>query len=259
MNQQTGIRQVYGISEWAGEMAIAISPLLILVGMVMVTVSILLKGVIATQVYFEVPWAIIQAITVDGLWLGIWIRLHAAKLGTWPLRAKYTAMLFVAILMFAVGTSMSILVTYQEVNGVSDVLAAMGHLHISGDVFVISRGILVMLCATLAIPFRAHKYIPPVEQSIPAPVKKSTVRSTVKIPTVPARIPEKVTITEDKQPEGIRLLPSPDAEKSTAGYEQSIRRYMAEHEVYTYKDVSTATGASIPTVKKWVPKIRKEA
>src|SRR5260221_3763152 len=61
----------YDFSEWVGEMAIAYSPAMVSVGMAMVAVSIALRGAIATNVIFDVAWAIMTAVCVDGLLLRV--------------------------------------------------------------------------------------------------------------------------------------------------------------------------------------------
>src|SRR5260221_9568225 len=118
----------YDFSEWVGEMAIAYSPAMFSVGMAMVAVSIALRGAIATNVIFDVAWAIVTAVCVDGLWLGVWLRLSDSRITDWASGLRYMATLFVALLMFVVGAAMSILVTFQQVNGVSDELIAMNTL-----------------------------------------------------------------------------------------------------------------------------------
>src|SRR5258707_13963885 len=73
----------YDFSEWVGEMAIAYSPAMFSVGMAMVAVSIALRGAIATNVIFDVAWAIVTAVCVDGLWLGVRLRLRDSRITDW--------------------------------------------------------------------------------------------------------------------------------------------------------------------------------
>src|SRR5258708_107870 len=147
----------YDFSEWVGEMAIAYSPAMFSVGMAIVAVSIALRGAIATNVIFDVAWAIVTAVCVDGLWLGVWLRLSDSRITDWASGLRYMATLFVALLMFVVGAAMSVLVTFQQVNGVSDELIAMNTLHIDSLTFVVAPGVFVMFCASLAILFKLKK------------------------------------------------------------------------------------------------------
>src|SRR5258708_32854111 len=104
------------------------------VGMDMVAVSIGLRGAIATKVFFDVAWAIVTAICVDGLWLGGWLRLSDSRITDWASGLRYLATLIVALLMFVVGAAMSILVTFQQVNGGSDELIEIGRASCRGRV-----------------------------------------------------------------------------------------------------------------------------
>src|SRR5258708_38623388 len=104
----------YDFSEWVGEMAIAYSPAMFSVGMAMVAVSIALRGAIATNVIFDVAWAIVTAVCVDGLWLGVWLKLSDLRITDLASGVPYIATLFVAPLLFVVGAAMSILLAFQQ-------------------------------------------------------------------------------------------------------------------------------------------------
>src|SRR5258708_35782441 len=110
----------YDFSEWVGEMAIAYSPAMFSVGMAMVAVSIALRGAIATNVFFDVAWAIVTAICVDGLWLGGWLRLSDSRITDWARGLRYMVTLIVALFMFVVGDTKSNLGTVHQVYWVRD-------------------------------------------------------------------------------------------------------------------------------------------
>src|SRR5258707_14121145 len=95
----------YDFSEWVGEMAIAYSPAMFSVVMGMVSVSIALRGAIATNVIFDVAWAIVKAVCVDGLWLGGWLRLSGSRITHWASRVRYMASLFGARFIFLIGAA----------------------------------------------------------------------------------------------------------------------------------------------------------
>ena len=243
-NREKAIAFGYEVSEWVGEMAIAYSPAMFSIGMAMVAVSIALRGAIATNVLFDVAWAIVTAICVDGLWLGVWLRLSDSRITDWTSGLRYMATLLVALLMFAVGAAMSVLVTFQQVNGVSDELIAMHTLHIDSLTFIVARGLLVMLCASLAILFKLKK-------SEPIVPKKATPKST---PKAIVATPE-VTITQVTNPQLV-ALPAPTHSQE---YE-AIKAIMAMPggQPKSYKAISDEANVGYSTVKKWAPKIKKE-
>src|SRR5258708_29726247 len=91
------------------------------------------------------------------------------------------ATLLVALLMFVVGAAMSVLVTFQQVNGVSDELIAMNTLHIDSLTFVVARGLLVMFCASLAILFKLKKSEPIATKKAKAKTKVSPKQSKINL------------------------------------------------------------------------------
>src|SRR5258708_6866371 len=225
-------------------MGIANSPAMFSGGMAMVSVSIALRGAIATNVIFDVAWGTVAAVCVDGLWLGVWLRLSDSRITDWASGLRYMATLLVALLMFVVGAAMSVLVTFQQVNGVSDELIAMNTLHIDSLTFVVARRLLVMLCASLAILFKLKK---------PEPIapKKATPRST---PRAIVATPE-VTVTQVTSP-GLVALPAPAHSQE---YEK-IKAIMAMPGGLEKDKTAIAAQAQVgySTVKKWAPQIKKE-
>lgn len=235
----------YDVSEWIGEMAIAYSPAMFFVAMAMATVSIALRGAIATNVAFDVLWAVATAVCVDGLWLGVWLRLHSSKITNWATGLKYMATLAIAIFMFLVCAAMSILVTYQQVNGLSDELLGMNNLHVDSLTFVIARGILVVLCATLAIPFRLKK-----QEAIATEKKaRATKQATVATPTI--------TITPVTSPQ-LAALPAGNRSQEYEKIKATMATFIADGKKLVYSEIASASGAGYSTVKKWAPKIRQE-
>jgi len=240
----------YAVSEWIGEMAIAYSPAMFFVAMAMATVSIALRGTIATNVAFGILWAGATAVCVDGLWLGVWLRLHGSKIINWATGLKYMATLAIAIFMFLVCAAMSILVTYQQVNGLSDELLGMNNLHVDSLTFVIARGILVVLCATLAIPFRLKK-----QEAIATEKKARTTQKAKPVATVaiseamPVAIPEVATSIE-RVPDGIAHSQEYEAIMAIMATPGGLNK--------SYKAIAHEAQVGYSTVKKWAPKIRRE-
>ena len=246
----------YDFSEWVGEMAIAYSPAMFSVGMAMVAVSIALRGAIATNVIFDVAWAIVTAVCVDGLWLGVWLRLSDSRITDWASGLRYMATLLVALLMFVVGAAMSVLVTFQQVNGVSDELIAMNTLHIDSLTFVVARGLLVMLCASLAILFKLKKPEPITSEKAKPKAKISPKQSNVTISeTSPLALPEPKEANQELPVIDIlRARPESRYELIKAAMAKAIDN----GEKLNLKAIADETGAGYSTVKLYAPKIKKE-
>lgn len=240
----------YKASEWVGEMAMAYSPIMFFAGMAMATMSIALRGAIATNVAFGVLWAIITAICVDGLWLGIWLRVRSSKITSWATGLRYGAMVVIALFMALVCAAMSILVTYQQVNGISDELLGMNNLHIDSLTFTVARGVLVVLCATMAIWFRGEKQEAAPKKATPT---RNTVKATVTtpqvkvmpVPATPVAIP---AIAES-------IAHSPEYEKIKTTMATAIEDGKLS---VTLQTIAIAAGVGYSTVKKHAPKIKEE-
>jgi hypothetical protein len=250
----------YDLADWIGDMALAYSPVMVFAIMAMATASIALRGAIATNEVFGFAWAIATAVCVDGLWLGVWLRVRSYKVTSWTTGLRYGAMLVVALFMFLVSVAMSILITYQQVNGVTDELLAMRTLHIDSLTFIVARGFLVMLCATLAIFFRAEKQEAlAVEKKMRATPAKNRAVVTVEA-APPIAIAEHSQAAQESHSmatatESVTVARSPEYEK--------IRECMATAIVdgkltLPLNAIATVAGVGYSTVKKHAPTIKKE-
>jgi hypothetical protein len=190
---------------WMKDFFIEISPLLAFVGFLMLVVDINVRGGLATSVWFEVPWAIVQAIAVEGLLFAIWFHIFGY---TWPKWSGFWPWLLTAIgrlpaiaiglCMAMVGVAMVDIALYQELYNIADSVTAMANLHIPVDVFMHSRAILIVVTSLLAIPFGKRKSRPAI--ATPQQAKTAIARPRVKTVTVvqsaPLAIPEVAVSTE---------------------------------------------------------------
>lgn len=256
-NREKAIAYGYELADWIGDMSLAYSPVMIFLIMALATASIALRGAIATNGLFGLAWAIATAVCVDGLWLGVWLRVRgftfkagATWLRTVAMVVKYVAILLIALFMLLVAMAMSILITYQQVNGVTDELLAMRTLHFDSLAFVIARGFLVMLCATLAIFFRAGK-----QEALAAQKKTTATPKTraivatpqvqvVPVPAPPVAIPAVAASMHSPEYEAIKkaIALSTDEGKLTK----------------SLKAIALESGVGYSTVKKHAAEIKKE-
>ena len=236
---------LHNFKVWFSDFAIELSPLLVLVGMLMTGVDIYLSGRLATQIWFEIPWAIVQVIAIDGLWFAVWLRIlqhnHERKWATW---LWYMAMVIVGLVMIIVAFVMNDIVLFQQVNSISSSLGAMAMLGIPVAIFTHFRAGLLVATATLAMLFSRKRH----SQDAP---KKATPRSTPRAMVV---TPE-VTVTQVTSPQLV-ALPAPT-------HSQEYEAIMAIMAIpggieKSYKAISTEAQVGYSTVKKWAPKIKQE-
>lgn len=259
-SREKAIETGYGLADFIGDLSLAYGPVAIFIIQAMATTSIALNASLATNHVFTLGWAIATAIIVDALWLGTWLRVRSFKLEkqatplhTTAMVMRYGAMLFLALFMTLVAIAMAILITYQQVYEVSNDQVAMRALYIDPLWFVIARGVLVIVCATVAIFFRAEK--------AEAIAQKKRTTATQSKPQA------KVSVSEEKQ---TLALPSPATANHSAmlGEERSaqyiaIKEAMATAAIdgkltMTLQTIALNAGVGYSTVRKHAGDIKKE-
>lgn len=236
---------LHNFKVWFSDFAIELSPLLVLTGMLMTGVDIYLSGRLATQMWFEIPWAIVQVIAIDGLWFAVWLRIlqhtHERKWATW---LWYMAMGIVGLAMVIVAFIMNDIVLFQQVNSISSSLGAMAMLGIPVAIFTHFRAGLLVATATLAMLFSRKRHVQEqARRAMPRPAPKATVATST------------VTIMPVTNPQFV-ALPAPTRSQE---YEK-IKAIMAMPGGLNMDKTAIAAQAQVgySTVKKWAPKIKQE-
>lgn len=136
------------INDARDEFLIELSTLLLLIGFVMGTIDLYIRGGITVTIWYSLPWAIVQAIGIDGLFFAVWSRISRTA---WQpgQRARLIGMLFVGIVLAIVATIINGVLGYQQITGIPDSLVAMERLGISPLAFTWTRAILVVAVALL--------------------------------------------------------------------------------------------------------------
>lgn len=260
LSTEKAIETGYALADFVGDMSLAYGPVVVFTITAMGYVSIALKGTLATNNVFTLGWAIATAIVVDGLWLGVWLRVRSFKFtvqATWYhnlfMGLRYSSMLVIALLMFAVAVCMSILITYQQVKGVANEFTAMQALYIDPLAFIVARGFLVMLCATVGIFFRAEKAETIATQKKARSTQPKPVQSTVHV---------------QESTESTDTIAIPESAESMQDTSRSlqyimIKRVMSNATVdgtltMTLQAIADNAGVGLSTVKKHNKKIKKE-
>jgi hypothetical protein len=129
------------------ELLMQVSRMALMLGFVGATISMFTsKFGIASMPWFQVSWAIVQAIAVDGLFFVVWARVRDLEWSV--LRGWYV---FVGILLAVVACLVNNVLSYQEMVQLPSVLVAMVHLGITETVFSTVRSVLVTLVAILVV------------------------------------------------------------------------------------------------------------
>lgn len=217
---------------------------LLLLGFIMATTDWLLHGRMATQLGFEAPWAIAQAIAIDGAFFGIWLRIFKWK-GLWY---KAIPLVVAGLIMALVATLVNGILTYQQVYNIADSFIAMQALHIDLATLVYIRAPLVVFVAILIIPIRAKPAEKDGHMAIPAIAKRPRQKATVLVKELPKELPVKadshidiatepetdysmkaIVIAEWLQVQGQHGAKKAIADRHGIGY-STVKKYIAESE-----------------------------
>ncbi len=136
--------------------------------------------------WFNIVWAVVQAIAIDGLFFAVWSIWQRSKGQGW-LRAWY---FFIGILLGCVAALVNDIVSFSELNRVSTISLTMQQLRISESDFSLSRSVLVVLVSILIVTLPRGK-----QQTETAPVEQPPVAETVPVTPEPAIDIEKILQT----------------------------------------------------------------
>jgi hypothetical protein len=241
---------------WFTDFTLVYSPTFIVVGLMLTGVDLFLNLGIGNSLWFKIPWSIAQLFAVDGLWFAVWNRILTDEY-KWKLWAYHGFLIFLGLAMTSIAVVMNYIIFTQDYMGLKDSVAAMNFLGIPVGLFLLTRSILLMLTATLAIVLdkvmRAKKqgYHGLNRKASPKPERSSLPEPATTV------IPEDEPATKPAR----LALPEPEPAKP-GGYRESIKAAIQEYRTagqsYTYKDIAEKTGASIQTVKVHAPKVKRE-
>jgi hypothetical protein len=119
--------------------------------------------------WFNIVWAIVQAIAIDGLFFAVWSIWQRSKGQGW-LRAWY---FFIGILLGCVASLVNDVVSFSELNKVSTIALTMQQLHINESDFSLSRSVLVVLVSILIVTLPRGKQHAETVQVEPPPVPET--------------------------------------------------------------------------------------
>lgn len=147
----------------------------LMLGFIAGTIAVLsTKFNINAQPWFNIVWAVVQAVAIDGLFFAVWTIWKNSQGKGW-LRTWY---FFIGILLGCVAALVNDIVSYSELQAVPTIGLAMQQLGIREGDFSLSRSVLVVLVSILIVTLPRREPIPiPIVQ----PVEQPPVIDTEKI------------------------------------------------------------------------------
>jgi hypothetical protein len=153
-------------NQWRDDFLIELSTLLLMVGFIIGTVDVLSSDGLSRLPLFNDAWAIVQAVAIDGLFFAVWGKIRRTKwagyAGFWAGLRGYTCNIMlslVGLLLSFVAAMVNGLLSYQQINNISDIAVAMSNLGIDEQTFSYIRAGLVVIVAVLVALF-ARNYEP---------------------------------------------------------------------------------------------------
>ena len=110
-----------------------------MLSMAMGTVAVFNLSGLAIQTWFVTLWAIVQAVSIDGLFFATWDRLFTAK-RSWAM----LGLALVGVVLALVAIAINAILGFQVLWAIADSQAAMSRLGISSSLFTVVRAILAV-------------------------------------------------------------------------------------------------------------------
>lgn len=225
-------------------------PLAIL-GFTMGTVDIYTRGGLAVSPLFAVPWSVVQALTIDGLFFAVWWRFFAAK-WTWKMAAANIGLFTIGLVLAVVATATNMILGFQQLWGVSDSQAAMVRLSINPVTFTVTMAVLVV-AVTIMVSFtyfKSHQN----DQARPASDQSGHENGQV---SGQSDQQAATVVNEVAEVDTQRLLPAASSTtRETIAATYSAR--VGKGEPATASHIAKATGIPRSTVRRHLAEVRKE-
>ena len=137
---------------WRDDFLIELSTLMLMAGFIVGTIDVFTSGNLYSVPIFNVGWAIIQAIAIDGLFFAVWGKIRRAT-WTWKSCFPNLMLIVVGLLLAIVATLVNGLLSYQELTKMDSIAQAMANMSIDQSTFTYARSILVVLVSILVALF----------------------------------------------------------------------------------------------------------
>lgn len=174
-------------NHWLDEMLLALAPLLMKVGFVSGTTDLLLSGVLETNPFFQLGWALTQAISVDSIFFVV-------AFCFWNTKSRGDRWAFGALLLLygLVAFIVTDVQAFQQLQSATAVIS-MQRLSISPAVFTNARSALVIV--TAALFYLVERKVKQVEHDVEQggteePINETVVTTLEPPETVSVSIPE---------------------------------------------------------------------
>lgn len=247
-------------NKWWDEFILeAIKPVAIL-SMGLGTVAVFNLQGLAVSPWFVALWAVVQAMSIDGLFFATWDRLFSQKL-KWSNALAIFGLAFIGLVLALIAIAINAILGFQVLWAIADSQTAMTRLGISSELFTVIRAVLAVV-VFIFISFVRARARSNEEANTPTTLSPQKAKSLAKV-TVreakPLALPEVASSHEEANQEIpvidiLRARPESRYELIKAAMAKAIDN----GEKLNLKAIADETGAGYSTVKLYAPKIKQE-
>lgn len=134
--------------DFTDALLVPVSQFCLMLGFISGTIAVLsTRYNINAMPWFNLTWAIIQAVAIDGLFFAVWAIWQRSQGKGW-LRTWY---FFIGVLLGCVASLVNDVVSFSELNRISTIALTMQQLHINESDFSLCRSVLVVLVSILIV------------------------------------------------------------------------------------------------------------
>lgn len=254
---------------WWDEFILELIKPMAILSMTMGTVAVFNLSGLAIRPWFVTSWAIVQAMSIDGLFFATWDRFFTSK-RSWAM----IGLLFVGITLAIVAVAINAILGFQVLWAIADSQQAMTRLGINSSLFTFIRAILAVTVFIMIAYVRTHTVdsppVAPVSVAISeehSPLARSPRRAK---PPTPVAIAEHASITHslddvamaDSHVATGEPSDSPSIATSNQGHRERIKATWLQHSqegrAIQLTEIAADAGVGYSTVKKYAASIRAE-
>ena len=216
------------------------------------TVAIFNLQGLAISPWFVTLWAIVQAMSIDGLFFATWDRLFSQRLK----KANALAIIgltFIGLILALIAIAINAILGFQVLWAIADSQTAMAKLGISSELFTAIRAVLAVVVFVMMayVRNRAGANEPVVISPQPAAKPERRAR-VVAIKEANVLAISEVASSHEEANQGIVISPKRELIKA------AMAKAMANGEKLNLKAIADETGAGYSTVKLYAPAIKRE-
>jgi hypothetical protein len=233
----------------------AIKPVAIL-SMGLGTVAIFNLQGLAINPWFVAMWAIVQALSIDGLFFATWDRLFTQKL-LWKNALAIVALMFIGIVLALIAIAINAVLGFQVLWAISDSQSAMAKLGISPELFTAIRAVLAVVVFVFISFVRARARANQETESANVSVKPRAKRTATSSATVTVTPAQPLALPQ------VAVSHSGTISANVGSKYELIKEAMSANAndgklAISLQEIAKQSGAGYSTVRLYAPDIKKE-